>query len=104
MSDRIIVEADRDLSDLIPDFIAHKRDDLVAILNAIPRRDFAAIKRIAHQLKGEGASYGFDAMSEAGRSLEAAAAGRDAGGVTALARYLLGYLDRVEVVYSPRAE
>ena len=37
-------------------------------------RDYAEIGRIAHRVKGEGGSYGFDTMTEIGRSLEHAAA------------------------------
>ncbi|HVN64732.1 MAG TPA: Hpt domain-containing protein [Candidatus Binataceae bacterium] len=103
MPDRIIVEVDPELLELVPDFIAHKRNDLVTILDAVSRRDFAAIMRIAHRLKGEGASYGFDAISTTGRSLEAATASRDTGGITTLVRELLGYLDRVEIVESAAA-
>jgi HPt (histidine-containing phosphotransfer) domain-containing protein len=101
MSDRVIVEVDEDLSDLIPDFLTHKRADIDTIFEAVTRRDYAKIGRIAHRVKGEGGSYGFDAMTEMGRSLEHAAATRDDGAVTTLARQLLSYLDHVEIVFQP---
>src|SRR5208337_5492365 len=94
MPDRVIVEVDEDLSDLIPGFLAHKRTDIDSIFEAVARRDYAAIGRIAHRIKGEGGSYGFDSMTEMGRSLEHAAAIRDNGSVTTLARQLLRYLDQ----------
>ena len=40
-------------------------------------------------------------MTEMGRSLENAAAIRDDGAVTTLARQLLNYMDRLEVVFHP---
>ena len=101
MPDRVIVEVDEDLSDLIPDFLTHKRDDIDTIFEAVAQRDYAEIGRIAHRIKGEGGSYGFDAMTEMGRSLEHAAAIRDDGAVTTLARQLLRYIDHVEVVFQP---
>jgi HPt (histidine-containing phosphotransfer) domain-containing protein len=104
MPDRVIVAVDQDLSDLIPGFLAHKRTDIDTIFDAVTRRDYAEIGRIAHRVKGEGGSYGFDAITEIGRSLEHAAATRDGGGVTALARQLLSYLDHVEVVFQPSTE
>jgi len=104
MPDRVIVEVDEDLSDLIPGFLAHKRTDIDSIFEAVARRDYAAIGRIAHRIKGEGGSYGFDTMTETGRSLEHAAAIRDNGAVTTLARQLLKYLDQVEVVFQPSKE
>jgi HPt (histidine-containing phosphotransfer) domain-containing protein len=101
MPDRVIVEVDEDLSDLIPGFLTNKRADIDTIFEAVTRRDYAAISRIAHRIKGEGGSYGFDAMTETGRSLEHAAALRDDSAVTTLARQLLSYLDRVEIVFQP---
>ena len=101
MPDRVIVEVDEDLSDLIPGFLIHKRADIDTIFEAVTRRDYAEISRIAHRVKGEGGSYGFDTMTEIGRSLEHAAATRDDGAVTTLARQLLSYLDHVEIVFQP---
>jgi HPt (histidine-containing phosphotransfer) domain-containing protein len=95
------VEVDEDLSDLIPGFLTNKRADIDTIFEAVTRRDYAEIARIAHRIKGEGGSYGFDAMTETGRSLEHAAALRDDSAVTTLARQLLSYLDRVEIVFQP---
>ena len=104
MDDRVIVEVDEGLSDLIPDFLTHKRADVSAILTAIAQRDFEQIGRIAHRIKGEGGSYGFDTMTELGRSLEAAVSARDGAAATTLARKLLDYLDHVDVVFQPSDE
>src|ERR1019366_1599143 len=101
MPDRVIVEVDEGLADLIPGFLAHKRADVVTILEAIARGDYAEIGRIAHRIKGEGASFGFETMTEMGRSLEQAVAMRDDGAVTTLARQLLNYMDRLEIVFQP---
>jgi HPt (histidine-containing phosphotransfer) domain-containing protein len=104
MPDRVIVEVDEDLCDLIPGFMTHKRADIAAIFDAVERRDYAAIGSIAHRIKGEGGSYGFDAITQTGRSLEHAAATRDDGAVTTLARQLLSYLDHLEIVFQPSKE
>jgi cell division protein FtsB len=40
-------------------------------------------------------------MTEMGRSLEQAAAIRDDAAVATLARQLLNYMDRLEIVYQP---
>jgi len=101
MSDRVIVEVDQDLSDLIPGFLARKRADVASIFEAVGRRDYEEISRVAHRIKGEGGSYGFDAMTEMGRSMQHAAAIRDDGAVTTLARQLLNYLDHLEIVFQP---
>jgi HPt (histidine-containing phosphotransfer) domain-containing protein len=103
VADKIVVEVDEDLSDLVPGFLAHKRDDLRNILDALARNDFDVVNQLAHRLKGEGASYGFAAITEMGRDLERAAKHHDAHAVAVWTNALLGYLDRVEVVYH-RAE
>ena len=104
MPDRVIVEVDEDLSDLIPGFLSNKRADIDTIFEAVTRRDYTEIGRIAHRIKGEGGSYGFDAMTETARSLEHAAALRDDSALKTLARQLLSYLDRVEIVFQPSRE
>ncbi len=101
MADRTIVEVDEELSDLIPGFLTRKRADIAAIFDALARRDFAEVSHVAHRIKGEGGSYGFDAMTEIGRSLEHAAAMRDDSAVTTLARQLLSYMDHLEIVFRP---
>ncbi len=101
MPDRVIVEVDESLSDLITGFLTHKRADIITIFDANARRDYAEIGRIAHRIKGEGGSYGFETMTEMGRSLEQAAALHDDGAVVALARQLLNYMDRLEIVFQP---
>jgi HPt (histidine-containing phosphotransfer) domain-containing protein len=101
MQDRVIVEVDEGLSDLIPGFLTHKRADVSAIVQAISRRDYVEIARTAHRIKGEGGSYGFDTMTELARSLEVAAATRDDSAATTLVRQLLNYIDHVEIVFQP---
>jgi HPt (histidine-containing phosphotransfer) domain-containing protein len=101
MQDRIVVSVDEGLSDLIPGFLTHKRADVGAILGAISKQDYAQIGRIAHRIKGEGGSYGFDTMTELGRSLEVAVSARDGAAATTLARKLLDYLDHIDVVFQP---
>jgi histidine phosphotransfer protein HptB len=96
-----LVQVDIDLSDLVPGFLARKRDDLRAIMDAVPKNDYQVITRLAHRLKGEGGSYGFDRMTQLGRVMEEAAQNRDSAAVSRLAEELLKWLDRVEVVYQP---
>ncbi len=104
MSDRVIVEVDEGLSDLIPGFLTNKRADVATIVAAIARGDYAAIASMAHRIKGEGGSYGFDTMTELARSLEVAASRHDDSAVTTLTRQLLSYIDHVEIVFQPSGD
>jgi PAS domain S-box-containing protein len=96
---RTIVEIDADLRDLAPAFIDHKRADAARLRSAIEGADFAAIAAIAHKIKGEGGSYGFDELTRIGAALEAAALN---GGIEDARREisrLADYLGSVEIVF-----
>lgn len=104
MSDRPTVRIDPDLSDLLPAFIARKRDDLKSIIKLSGDGDFASVAGIAHKLIGEGGSFGLDAITDGGRRMEQAARARDAATAAAAANELLEYLDSVHIVYSTKDE
>ena len=94
------IHVDADLRDLVPGFLAHKRADLGTIRTAIDRADYETISQIGHKMKGEGGSYGFDAVTAMGAVLEQAALDKN----LATARHTLdeftAYLESVDVVYS----
>jgi len=95
----IVVQLDQDLSDLIPGFLARKREDASAILAAAERGESEAIARLGHKMKGEGGSYGLDAITDIGRELEQAAQLADLDAARRLARFLMNFLDRLNIVY-----
>ena len=96
---RVVVRIDPDLSDLIPGFLAHKRDDAAKIRVAADQSDYETMGKIGHKLKGEGGSYGLDAVSEIGSAIEQAAKSHDLAAVRRCAEELSTYLDSVEIVY-----
>lgn len=93
------IRVDSELSDLVPGFLDRKRDDLRKILEAIEKQDYDVVTHLAHRLKGEGGSYGFDRMTFLGREMEEAARKRDDAAIERLSRDLLRWLDQIEVVY-----
>lgn len=96
---RVIVHADRDLSDLIPGFLSRKRADLEAIVRATDAADYDTLAAIGHKIKGEGGSYGFDAITDAGAAVEAGAKARDLPALRRCAQELEEFLDSVEIIY-----
>ncbi len=99
--EKLIVQIDPDLCDLIPGFLEHKRDDTRAILSAASAEhiDFEALRGIGHRLKGEGGSYGLDAVSLYGAEIERAARNHDAETIRRYANELATYLDSVQIRY-----
>lgn len=98
-SERIIVHVDPDIADLIPGFIKNRRKDTKKMGTALQEGDFETIRVLGHSMKGAGGSYGFDPVTDIGKSLEQAAKDKDAEGIQRWVRELSIYLDRVEVVY-----
>ena len=97
--ERIVVHVDPDLADIVPRFLELRHEDLQAIGNGLAAGDLAALARIGHSMKGAGSGYGFDYVTEVGRTLEEAAKAGDAEGVKNCAEQLLDYLERVTVVF-----
>jgi HPt (histidine-containing phosphotransfer) domain-containing protein len=98
---KFVAQVDPDLCDLIPEFLEHKRGDTRAILSGISGEhiDFEALSGIGHRLKGEGGSYGLDAISLYGAEIERAARSRDAEAIRRYANELAAYLDSVQIEY-----
>ena len=100
----IVVQIDQDLSDLVPGFLSRKREDARAVLAAVEHGDAEAIARLGHKMKGEGGSYGLDAVTDLGRELEQAGKDRDFHAARRLGRDLTNFLERLEIVYRPIEE
>ena len=96
--ERLIVRADPGLRELIPRYLANRRLDVAEIRRALETGDYETIRMIGHRMKGNGAGYGFDRLTELGGVLERAALSRDADAILACVVDLADYLERVEVI------
>jgi hypothetical protein len=96
--EKIVVYVDADLEDLIPGYLQNRYQDVESVLQAVDKQDFETIRVLGHTLKGTGGGYGFDAITEMGRTLEEAAKSRDIAVIRQGAAALLAYLQAVEVV------
>jgi len=100
-SEKIIVKADSELADLIPVYLKRRESDLAAITAAAEARDFDRLQTLGHQMKGSGAGYGFDVISEIGAALEVEAKEKRTERVSGLVSRLADFLKRVEVDFEP---
>jgi signal transduction histidine kinase/DNA-binding response OmpR family regulator len=89
---RVHVAVTPTVAPLVPNFLANRKKDALAARGAVRRRDFHGLWVLAHTMKGLGASYGFDGISEIGAEMERAALAHDEPALTraldALDRYL----------------
>ena len=95
----IVVTVQQDLQDLVPLFLAQRKADQAAIAQALPLRDFEALRRTGHGIAGAGGSYGFDHLTVVGERLIQAARAHDAVAIASLKREFDDYLERLIVKY-----
>ena len=98
----LIVFIDCFFEELIPPYIAQKRNDIEIMLTSLQKNDFSTIEVLADHMKGNGGSYGFDFISELGGELELATQLNDREQVLYLLYELFIYLERVRIVYLRR--
>jgi HPt (histidine-containing phosphotransfer) domain-containing protein len=94
----IVVHVNAKIADLAPAFLQNRRQDVIAILDALDRGDFATVESLGHGMKGAGGSWGFQAITDIGAAVEQAAASADVNASREWVGELARYLDRVEIV------
>ena len=63
---------DPDMVELIDEFARALPARVEAIEAALSQRDFASLRRLAHQLKGAGSGYGYPSITDAAQLVESA--------------------------------
>jgi len=72
---------DPDLKDLVAWFVEGLDDQLRAMKQAVDKGRIEEVRRLSHQLKGAGGSYGYNCLTEAAKVLETYAKTEDIEGV-----------------------
>jgi HPt (histidine-containing phosphotransfer) domain-containing protein len=98
-TEKIIVTVDEDLADLIPGFLNNRQQDIKTMNEALEGSDYETVRTVGHSVKGSGGGYGFEYITEIGRSLETAAKEQDTENIQEWLRELAYYLEIVEVIY-----
>ncbi len=97
--EKIVVQIDPDLEELIPTYLGNRRKDVEAIRKALGEKDLETIERLGHTMKGSGGGYGFDITSAIGANLEQAAKENSLDEIKSSLNELADFMDRVQVVY-----
>ncbi len=74
---------DEDLVDLIDEFVTELEVDIASMRNKMESGDLEDLRRLAHQMKGAGGSYGYPMLTVAAKVLEEAAKAKDVEACTA---------------------
>ena len=96
---KILVKIDPEVKQLIPSFLKNHDTDISEMQKSLTKEDFEHIERIGHGMKGAGAGFGFDYISELGAFIETAAKQRDIVTIQKKITELVNYLQSIEVVY-----
>jgi HPt (histidine-containing phosphotransfer) domain-containing protein len=65
-------------TEIIAKYVERRRHDLEVCLSFVERQQYKEIEKIAHQLKGNGCTFGYPELSNIGKRLEIAARAKDA--------------------------
>ncbi len=98
--EKIIIQVDPDLEELIPGFLENRNADIEKLRSALDDNDFVNIQSIGHSTKGVGGGYGFDLMSELGAEIESGAKESDVDKIREKIDLLDDYLQRIEIEYA----
>lgn len=74
----VTVIVERDLAELLPDFIDNRLEDSLKLSGYLEQNDFENIKKIGHDLRGVPGAFGYDFLVELGSKIESAAKVKDA--------------------------
>lgn len=92
------VEVDAEILEIVPTFIEHRWQDVASLQDALAHGDPSLIRRVAHNLKGSGRSFGFGTITALGVRLERAARAENWHAIGKFIDLLITYLERVEPV------
>ena len=93
---RVVV--DPDLAPIVPEMMDNLFGDLRSCVESLDQGQLDRCETVGHQMKGGGAAYGFDFVSELGAELERASREGDARRARLLVTRVKNLLERVEVV------
>jgi PAS domain S-box-containing protein len=86
------------LADRPPVFLQNCRRNVITMLDALDRGDFATVESLGHGMRGAGGMFGFQAITDIGAALEQAAESADIDASREWVGELSRYLDRVEII------
>jgi CheY-like chemotaxis protein len=81
-----------------PAYLRNCKQNVIVMLDALDRVDFETVTSLGHQMMGSGGMFGFQAITDIGRSIELAAESADTDASRKWVGALSIYLDRVEIV------
>lgn len=98
-SQKIVVQVDAEIKELIPGYLENRKNEIHVLESLCFKKDFEAISKIAHKLKGNAAGYGFTGLGELAIQLEKESKKSDAKATHDCIQSMRHYLNHVKIEY-----
>ena len=92
-----LVQVDPLIAPLVPGYLENRAKDVQRITDFLAAGDFAALRKLGHNVKGSAGAYGLAPLSEIGSRIEVAAQAADAGAIGAALEDLRRFLQSVKL-------
>lgn len=99
-SNQHVVTVSADLKPLIPKFLKSQKLDIDKLVSFIERKDVASIASIAHKIKGNAGSFGFDDFGRLAQQLEREAKTDHFDKMQELIFAMRDYLDNLKILFT----
>jgi len=96
---RIKVVVDPELKPIMGRYMEIRRREQDQLEAALAGRDPEGVRLLGHKLKGTGASYGFDHLTEWGAAIELAGRDGDLDRAAEVAAEVRRFINNVDIVY-----
>jgi len=93
-----VVKVDPLIAPLVPGYLKSRAEDVKRIAALVAAGDFAALRKLGHNMKGSAGAYGLPALSEIGGRIETAAQASDGAAIGAAGEEMARFLQNVKLV------
>lgn len=94
-----VVEISSDLKELVPGYVDRLKGNLEQAAQFMAAGNLGDVQRFGHNLKGSGAGYGFQQLTELGAKLETAAVGKNVPEMNSLIAEIKTYINSVTIQF-----
>ena len=92
-----VVQVDPLIAPLVPGYLKSRGEDVKRIAALLAARDFTALRKLGHNMKGSAGAYGLPPLSEIGGRIETAAQASDGVAIGAALEEMGRFLQNVKL-------
>ena len=97
----MIIDLNAAIAELVPGYLERREAEIRILEDALAAGDLPVIQRIAHNMKGTGAGYGFPRITAIGRAMEVAAKSGNRPEIRARLSELTDLLETLTISLAP---